>query len=145
MSLFRSLDVAASGMSAQRMRTELAVENIANAETTRTAEGGPYRKKLAILESQAIGSPFGAIFHREMGDGLSGVGVSSVVEDPRDPDMRYMPSHPDADKEGYVAFPRMNPVEEMADLMSANRSWGANATAMSVVKEMIGKSVDLLK
>ena len=102
MSLFSSLSVSASGMSAQRTRAELLVQNLANAETTRTPEGGPYRRKDAVFSTAETSSPFSSVFQNEIG---TGVDVSDVIEDTRDPDRRYMPGHPDADKDGYVAFP----------------------------------------
>jgi flagellar basal-body rod protein FlgC len=145
MSLFNLLSVSASGMAAQRTRAELLVENMANAETTRTAEGGPYRRKDAVFSSEAQNSPFSAVFQNELGSGVQGVRVSEIVEDTRDPEKRYLPGHPDADKEGYVAFPRMNPAEDMVDLMGASRGYQANVAAMTAVKDMIHKSIELLR
>ncbi len=145
MSLFSVLSVSASGMAAQRTRAELLVENLANSETTRTPEGGPYRRKDAVFQSTATNSPFSAVFQTEMGTGISGVEVSDVVEDTRDPERRYIPGHPDADATGYVAFPRMNPAEDMADLLSASRGFEGNVAAMSAIKSMLQKSIDLLK
>lgn len=145
MSLFSVLSVSASGMSAQRTRAELLVENLANAETTRTPEGGPYKRKDAVFSSASQTSPFGAIFQTEMGSGVNGVEVADVVEDTRDPDKRYMPGHPDADKDGYVAFPRINPAEDMVDLLGASRGYQGNVAAMTAIKDMIMHSIDLLK
>jgi flagellar basal-body rod protein FlgC len=145
MSLFGALSVSASGMTAQRTRAELLVENMANAETTRTPDGGPYRRKDAVFESQSVGSPFASMLQAQMGSGLQGVAVADVVVDGSDPVQRYMPGHPDANKDGYVAFPRGNPAEDMVDLMGASRGFEANISAMSAVKDMIQKSIDLLK
>src|SRR5689334_797322 len=128
-------------MAAQRQRAELLVENLANAETTRTAEGGPYRRRDAVFESEPQGSPFSAVFDRQVGG--VGVVVSEVVVDDRPPEMRYLPGHPDAGPDGYVAFPRISPAEDMADLMSATRGYQANVSAMSAVKDMIQRSLDL--
>ena len=144
MSLFSLLSVSASGMSAQRARAELLVENLANSETTRTPEGGPYRRKDAIFASEPADSPFSSIFESQLGR-PDGVKVSEIVVDDRDPDRRYLPGHPDADKDGYVAFPRINPAEDMVDLMSATRSYQANVAAISAVKDMIQRSIDLLR
>jgi flagellar basal-body rod protein FlgC len=144
MSLFSALSVGASGMAAQRARAELLVENLANAETTRTPEGGPYRRKDAVFESTPVGSPFSSIFGQEM-EAADGVTVASVVTDTRDPERRYMPGHPDADANGYVAFPRVNPAEDMVDLMGAARGYEANVAAIGAVKDMIQRSIDLLK
>lgn len=142
MSLFSSLSVSASGMAAQRTRAELLVENMANAETTRTPQGGPYRRKDAVFATEDQSSPFSSIFQNEVGTGVS---VSEIVQDEREPDRRYLPGHPDADKDGYVAFPRMNPAEEMVDLMSASRGYQSNVTAMTAVKDMILRSIDLMR
>jgi flagellar basal-body rod protein FlgC len=144
MSLFSLLSVSASGMSAQRARAELLVENLANSETTRTPEGGPYRRKDAVFSSEPADSPFSSIFESQLGR-PDGVKVSEIVVDDREPDRRYLPGHPDADKEGYVAFPRINPAEDMVDLMSATRSYQANVAAISAVKDMIQRSIDLLR
>src|SRR5438552_13041815 len=136
MSLFSVLSVSASGMSAQRARAELLVENLANAETTRTPEGGPYRRKDAVFTSSPQSSPFAAVFQTELGAGVNGVEVSDIVEDAREPEKRYLPGHPDADKDGYVAFPRINPAEDMVDLMNASRGFQGNVAAMTAIKDM---------
>lgn len=143
MSLLSALSVSASGMEAQRTRAELLAENLANAETTRTAEGGPYRRKDAVFTSSSVTSPFASEFQTA----LSGVGVrvAQVVVDQRDPERRFIPGHPDADKDGYVSFPRMNPAEDMVDLLSASRGYQANDAAVTAVKDMIQRSVDLLR
>ena len=142
MSLFTSLSVSASGMSAQRTRAELLVENMANTETTRTPEGGPYRRKDAVFSASEQYSPFSSIYQEVTG---TGVGVAEIVVDQRDPEQRYMPGHPDANADGYVAFPRMNPAEDMVDLLSASRGYHANIAAMTAVKDMIQKSIDLMR
>ena len=143
MSLFSALSISSSGMSAQRTRAELLTENLANSETTRTPEGGPYRRKDAIFTSTPQSSPFSSVFENELAP--EGVAVSEVVQDTREPDKRYLPGHPDADKDGYVAFPRINPAEDMVDLMTASRGYQGNVAAMSAVKDMIAKSVDLFR
>jgi flagellar basal-body rod protein FlgC len=142
MSLFTSLQVSASGLAAQRARAEVLVENMANAETTRTPEGGPYRRKDVVFSTDLQATPFSAVFQNEL---ATGVRVSDVTVDDRPPELRYMPGHPDADASGYVAFPRMNPAEEMVDLMNASHSYQGNVAAMSAVKDMINKSIDLMK
>jgi flagellar basal-body rod protein FlgC len=144
MSLFALLSVSESGMSAQRARAELLVENLANAETTRTPEGGPYRRKDAIFETAPADAPFSSVFEAQLGR-PEGVRVSQVVVDDSEPERRYMPGHPDADKDGYVAFPRTNPAEDMVDLMGASRGFEANVSAISAVKDMIQRSIDLLR
>jgi flagellar basal-body rod protein FlgC len=132
-------------MAAQRKRAELLVENMANSETTRTPQGGPYRRKDVVFESAPQESPFASVFQIEMGDGANGVRIAEIMEDMREPQKRYLPAHPDADKEGYVAFPRVNPAEDMVDLLNATRSYQANASAMTAVKDMIHRSIDILR
>jgi flagellar basal-body rod protein FlgC len=145
MSLFSSLSVSGSGMAAQRARAELLVENLANAETTRTPEGGPYRRKDAVFASEPATSPFSSVFANQIGAEGMGVTVAEVVRDPSPPEMRYLPGHPDANAQGYVAFPHINPAEDMVDLMSASRSYEANVAAIAAVKDMIQHSIDLLR
>jgi flagellar basal-body rod protein FlgC len=143
-SLFSVMSIGASGMAAQRARAELLVENLANAETTRTPGGGPYRRKDVVFESATVESPFSSVFQSEV-QAAGGVAVSEVVQDTRDPERRYMPGHPDADKDGYVAFPRVNAAEDMVDLMGASRSYQANVAAIGAVKDMIQRSIDLMR
>lgn len=145
MSLLNLMSVSASGMEAQRARAEVIVENLANSETTRTSEGGPYRRKEVVFSSEPVQSPFSAVFQTEMGSGTSGVSASQLLVDQRDPEKRYQPGHPDADAQGYVAYPRINPAEEMVDLLGATRGYQANVAAMSAIKDMVNKSVDLLR
>jgi flagellar basal-body rod protein FlgC len=142
MSLFAALQVSASGMQAERMRAETLVENMANAETTRTPEGGPYKRKDVVFSSELQESPFSAVFQNEL---ATGVTVSEITEDNSPPEMRYLPNHPDANAQGYVAFPKMNPAEDMADLLNTTRSYQANIAAMTAVKDMITHSIDLLR
>lgn len=142
MSLFTSMSVSASGMAAQRTRAALLVENIANSETTRTPEGGPYRRKDAIFSTSNVGSEFASELETQL---QTGVQVTSISVDQRDPEKQYAPGHPDADADGYVSIPRVNPAEDMVDLVTANRSYQANVAAMTAVKDMIQKSIDLLR
>jgi flagellar basal-body rod protein FlgC len=141
-SLFSSLQVSASGMAAQRTRAELLVENMANAETTRTPEGGPYRRKDVVFSTETQASPFSAVFQNEL---ATGVTVSDIVQDTREPDRRYMPGHPDADANGYVAFPRISPAEDMVDLLNSTRSYQANVAAIASVKDMISRSIEIMR
>jgi flagellar basal-body rod protein FlgC len=142
MSLFSVLSISASGMAAQRSRAEVIAENLANADTTRTPDGGPYRRRDVVLETQSAESPFAGMLSEQMG---TGVGVSGVLVDEAEQIRRYSPGHPDADKDGYVAMPRINPTEEMVDLMGASRGYQANVAAFSAAKDMIHRSIDLLK
>jgi flagellar basal-body rod protein FlgC len=142
MSLFSSLSVSASGMAAQRTRAELLAENLANAETTRTPDGGPYRRKDVVFTSEAVPAEFSSILASELGHGVA---VQDIITDARDPEKRYIPGHPDADPQGYVAFPNINPAEDMVDLMGASRGYQANVAAMTAVKDMIHRSIELLR
>jgi len=144
-SLFSSIDVSASGMSAERQRAEVLVENIANAETTRTAEGGPYRRRDVVFESAPVSSQFSSELGAQLNGQTLGVKVSQLVVDNSEPSRRYMPGHPDADKDGYVLFPHVNPAEDMVDLLGASRSYQANVSAISAVKDMIQRSIDLFR
>ncbi len=146
MSLLSALSVSASGMSAQRQRTELLVENLANSDTTRTPEGGPYRRKDAVFTADPAAAQFSSLFENEMHNtGSMGVRVAEVITDTREPEKRYLPGHPDADQDGYVAYPRMNPAEDMVDLLGASRGFQANVAAISAVKDMIQRSLDLFR
>lgn len=148
MNLFGVMGISASGLRAERTRAEVVASNMANAESTRTAEGGPYQRKEVIFQSQSPGS-----FRMQLaGAGNSatdkvpgGVTVRSVVADNSQPILRYEPSHPDANAEGYVAYPNINPVLEMTDLMSAARGYQMNASAVQAAKQMIQQSLELLK
>ncbi len=132
-------------MSAQRARTEVLVENLANSETTRTPEGGPYRRKDVVFAEDNSVSSFSSTLDSALGTPVSGVMVSETTVDDSSPDMRYMPGHPDADKDGYVAYPKINPAEDMVDLLGASRGYAANVAAISTVKDMIQKSLDLFR
>ena len=126
------MDIAVSGLRAQRTRMTVTASNIANAHTTRTQEGGPYRRRDPVFESARIGSPFQSALVRK----LRAVSVSRIVEDQRPPVTRYMPSHPDATEDGYVAFPNVNLVEEQANLVSSSRGYQANILVMQKVRGM---------
>ena len=139
MNLLTALDVNASGLTAQRKRVEISSANLANSQTTRTAEGGPYRRKDVVFQTSSFQESLGAA----MGGGVEGVEVSDVVNDPRPFDRRYEPGHPDADKDGYVSYPNVNVMEEMANLVEASRSYEANIAAISIVKTMINRTLDL--
>ena len=143
MSLFSAISVGASGMAAQRARAELLVENLANSETTRTPDGGPYRRKDAVFQSTDVSSPFGSIFNTEVAG--SGVEVSDIITDTSDPERRYMPGHPDADADGFVTLPNVNPIAEIVNLLSASRAFEANATAIETLKQMASRGLDIAK
>jgi flagellar basal-body rod protein FlgC len=145
MSLLSSLSVSASGLEAQRARAEVLAENIANSDTTRTPEGGPYRRKSVVFETAPATTSFASVFSSEIANTSQGVRVSEVRIDDSAPEKRYMPGHPDADKDGYVSLPKSNPAEDMVDLMSTSRSYEANVSAMSAMKDMISRSIDIFK
>jgi len=148
-SLFSAISISASGMEAQRSRAEIITENLANADTTRTPDGGPYKRKDAVFTTSPVSYSFSDALSSASGQSASGqslgVAVSDITIDDRDPERRYMPGHPDADMDGYVAFPRVDPAEEMVDLMSASRGYQANIAAISAVKDMIARSIDLFR
>ncbi|HET7429491.1 MAG TPA: flagellar basal body rod protein FlgC [Gaiellales bacterium] len=135
MGLFDALSISSTGMSAERLRMDVIAENLANAETTRTPEGGPYRRQEVVLEQA---SP-------SFGEVLGGVRVAGIVSDSSPARRVYDPGHPDADKQGYVTLPNVNPVNEMVDLITAQRGYEANVTAMSAAKQMFTKTLDVLR
>jgi len=146
MGLFDTLEVSGSALSAERQRAEVVATNLANAETTHTAEGGPFHRKEVVFSSQQP-SPFRLMFaglNHNSGP-VAGVRITQVVDDPTPPVMRYEPGHPDANKDGYVAYPAINPVQEMVDLMGAVRAYQLNASAVTATKQMIQQSLDILK
>ena len=147
MSMFGGLEISASGLTAERLRMDVTAENLANAQTTRGANGQPYRRKEVILQ-EAPGS-FGATLSSVMGGGQNssggGVHVAGVVEDPTPPKRIYDPGHPDADAEGYVSMPNVDTVSEMVDLISASRAYEANVTAMQAAKQMFSRTLELLR
>lgn len=126
------MDIAVSGLSAQRTRIAVTASNLANADTTRTPEGGPYRRRDPVFVSDGLEKSFQGV----LGKQLHGVKVSKVVEDPRGFETRHLPGHPDADAEGIVRFPRVNIVEEQTNLMSASRSFEANLLVIRKVRSM---------
>jgi flagellar basal-body rod protein FlgC len=144
LSLFTAISISASGMEAQRSRAEIITENLANAETTRTPEGGPYKRKDTVFTTSPVEWSFADALSAASGQ-TDGVKVSDITIDEREPERRYMPGHPDADQQGFVAFPRVDPAAEMVDLLSASRGYQANVAAISAVKDMIARSIDLFR
>jgi|SRR5580698_2799600 flagellar basal-body rod protein FlgC len=147
MGLFDMLSVSASGLSAERQRAEVASANLANAETTHTDTGGPYVRKEVVF-SASNPSQFSTVLNRLGRTGHAPAGavqVTGVIEDSTPPVMHYEPGNPDADENGMVAYPAINPVSEMVDIMGAVRDYQLNASAVSAAKQMIQQSIDILK
>ena len=174
MNLFGVMDVSASALKAERVRAEVVASNMANAETTRTADGGPYQRHHVVFEAEnsdsfqqamagqmsdistglksAISSGWKSSLMGGLSSGVTadqsvqgGVAVTGVISDASAPLRRYDPQHPDAGPDGFVDYPDINPLTEMVDLMGATRSYGANASAVTAEKNMVSSSLDILK
>lgn len=145
MDLFHSLQISASGLQSQRTVITVIAENMANVQTTRTEEGGPYLRKKAILSPTPIpsGSPFFDLLTLKMGPEAMGVKVQDIVEDPEGLKTIYDPSHPDADESGLLLLPNVNLMEEMVSLLAASRVFEANVAAFNAAKTMTLKSLDI--
>jgi len=158
-----SFDISGYGLSAQRVRVNTISSNIANAQTTRTDEGGPYRRKEVVFKAvnfndqynKAIGDETNSAkyqdplnegeFGKKVNPAIMSVVVDKISRDDREPKMKFEPNHPDADTNGYVAYPNINPVVEMADLVEATRSYQANVSAFQSAKDMANASISLLQ
>ena len=149
MAFFDGYNVATSGMSAQRTRINMVSSNIANAQTTHTTDGGPYKKQNVIFEEVLLNSTNNNKKDNitETIDPLSlrGVGVREIIDSKDEAILKYEPEHPDANEEGYVAYPNINPVIEMVDLIEAMRSYEANVSAFKTQKDMDTKTLDIIK
>jgi flagellar basal-body rod protein FlgC len=146
MSFFSSIDIAASGLTAERVRMDVTSENLANAQTTNGPGGQPYRRQEVQLE-QVGGNSFGSTLAGAMGGSPTpgGVEVAGIVNDPTPDQLVYDPGHPGANAQGYVSMPNVNPVTEMTDLIDESNSYQADVTAMNTAKTMFTKTLDLLK
>jgi flagellar basal-body rod protein FlgC len=151
MGLFDALNVSGSGLSAERLRMDVVAENLANAQTTKDANGQPYKRKEVVLQ-EIGGGGFGAQLAGAMGartastdSSVGGVQVAGIVQDSTAGKMVYDPGHPDANAQGYVQMPNVDPVTEMVDLITASRSYEADVTAMQTAKQMFTKTLDLLR
>jgi len=145
-SLVNSMHISAAGMSAQRSRMDIVAENIANAESTRTDEGGPYQRRQVVFETISPQGSFTSAFSSSLKSQQSqSIKVADVIKDNRPPQELYDPSHPDADGKGMVKFPNVNTVEEMVDLNSASRGFESNVAVMQASKRMFMKTLELLR
>jgi flagellar basal-body rod protein FlgC len=163
MNLFGMMDASGEAMEAERVRAEVVAANMANAETTRTAEGGPYHRQEVVfaagqndtgfLDSMSAAASRGAGVAPPLtslappGTAMlaPGVHIAQIVEDPSPPLKRYDPGHPDAGPDGYVAYPDINPLTEMVDLMGASRAYGLNGSAVQAEKGMIASALEIAK
>jgi len=154
MNLFGVMEIAGSALGAERLRAEVVVSNMANLETTHTPGGGPYRRRLTVFRAENS-SPFlfqlaslppssAASTGTALGRVPGGVRIAKVVTDTSAPLRRYQPGHPDADAAGYVAYPAVNPAEEMTDLLGAVRAYELNASSVQAAKQMIQQSIAIL-
>ncbi len=143
MDFFSAMDISASALSAERIRMNLISANIANANSTRTSEGGPYRRKDAVFATSRPAPRFGETLSRLSGNPPSGVEVTQILADNSPPRLQYDPKHPDADEKGFVALPNINVVEEMADMIIASRAYEANITATQASKAKAMKTLEL--
>ena len=145
MNFIDALHTSASGLTAQRLRMNVVSSNLANSNTTRTAEGGPYKKKNIIFASQPLRTDFQNMVQSQLKGKLTEVKVVGIVDDPRPPILKYDPQHPDADKNGNVSMPNINLIEEMVNMLSATRSYEANVTAVNATKKMAMKALEIGK
>ena len=163
MSFLSSFDISGYGLSAQRVRVNTISQNIANAQTTRTEEGGPYRRKEVVFKAINFNEQFNneiskmtdsakyedplneGNFGKNVNPAIMSVIVDKISRDDSEPKMKFDPSHPDADANGYVAYPNINPVIEMADLVEATRSYQANVAAFESSKDMANSAISLLQ
>jgi flagellar basal-body rod protein FlgC len=147
MGMFDSMHVSASGLAAERLRMDVIAQNLANVNSTRGADGQPYRRHEVVFRSSNVGTTSGAgnVDEQATNAPLDGVEAVAIVEDPSALRQVYDPSHPDADENGYVSYPNVNPVTEMVDMMTATRAYEANVTAMNAAKNMALKALDILR
>lgn len=152
MGLFDAIDISGSGLSAERLRMDVTAENLANAQTTRGPNGGPYQRKQVVLQTAQpdgfraqLAGAMGSVPGIGAGQTPGGVQAAAIVTDTSPPRQVYDPGNPDANAQGYVLMPNVNPVTEMVDLIASSRSYEANVTAMQTAKTMFSKTFDLLR
>lgn len=147
MGIFNAFAISASGLTAERLRMDVISNNIANVNTTRTIEGGPYQRQRVVFEprGEKMDFVFPSVFNRARQSQFQGVKVSGIINDQEPPKLVYDPGNPDANKEGYVAMPNVNIVKEMVDMISATRAYEANVTSINSVKTMAAKALEIGK
>jgi flagellar basal-body rod protein FlgC len=143
MDLLSSMKISASGLSANRKRMAAISSNIANAQTTRTPEGGPYRRKEVVYGAEPARESFSTILEGELAEQTQKVHPTEVISTNRPPILKYEPGHPDANQQGYVAYPNINVMEEMANMISTTRSYEANISALNTAKSMALKALEI--
>ena len=143
MDLYDALRTSSSGLAAQRLRMNLISANLANVNTTRTPEGGPYRRKEAVFEARSRAESFRDMLRSRQNRRPTDVEVARIIEDQRPAVIKYAPHHPDADEKGYVALPHINVMEEMVNMISATRSYEANIAAVKAAKDMALKALEI--
>lgn len=145
MSFMSAMEIVASGLSAQRLRLNTISSNLANTNTTRTAEGGPYARKEVVLQATPLSKTTGLTFQDRLEEQMRGVQVTQIATDPRPPRTVYDPSHPDADANGIVKLPNINLIEEMVDMITASRAYEAGVTTMQTIKDMAQRALSIGK
>lgn len=143
MDYFSAFDISASGMIAQKQRLDTVALNLANASTTRSIDGGPYKRLQVVLGERTVPASFDAALAREQGLRYAGVEVVQLQPDDTPPRLVYEPGHPDADEKGFVAYPNINPVSEMVMLLEATRNYEANVRALNAAKTMALRALDI--
>ncbi len=147
MAFMSSMNVVGSGLTAQQLRLDIISENVTNSQTTRTEEGGAYRRKMVVFQAEGDRSPFQAALDRARGRAYSGleggVRVAQIVEDPSDLKLVYDPTHPDANADGYVELPNVDMIKEITDAMAAAQAYSANVTAFNVLKQVAAKGLEI--
>jgi flagellar basal-body rod protein FlgC len=145
MDFFTAMQVSASGLNAQRERLNVSSSNLANVQTTRTAEGGPYQRRDVVLQSEPAYENIAGAMAGGASDAAQGVRVAEIVNDTAPPRLEYDPGHPDANADGYVAYPNVNVVEEMVDMITASRAYEAGVTALSTAVDMAERALSIGK
>ncbi len=141
MDFFTAFNISSSALSAQRTRLNVISSNMANVNSTQTADGGPYRRKDVVFSEKSVGSSFSNVLDSK----IKAVNVSEIIDDPRPFKTVYDPYHPSADKDGYVRYPNVNVIEEMVNLLSARRSYEANVSVIKAAKSMANKALEIGK